>query len=75
MIPEDEIIKVGIKMHALSLCFISAACFSAFIAVPIFCYTCCIVGMTVDGGCGPQKNLLKIIFKKHLWPLDSIVQA
>ena len=26
--------KVGIKMHALSLCFISAACFSAFYAVP-----------------------------------------
>jgi len=26
--------KVVIKMHALSLCFISAACFSAFIAVP-----------------------------------------
>ena len=26
--------KVGIKMHALSLCFISAACFSASIAVP-----------------------------------------
>jgi len=22
--------KVGIKMHALSLCFVSAACFSAF---------------------------------------------
>jgi len=27
-------VNVGIKMHALSSCFISAACFSAFIAVP-----------------------------------------
>jgi len=26
--------KVGIKMHALSLCFISAACSVLFIAVP-----------------------------------------
>ena len=26
--------KVGVKMHALILFFISAACFSAFIAVP-----------------------------------------
>jgi len=26
--------KVQIKMHALGSCFISAACFSVFIAVP-----------------------------------------
>ena len=33
--------EVLIKMHALKLCFISAACFSAFIAIPtsnIFLY-------------------------------------
>jgi len=29
-----SIAKVGIIMQALSVCFISAACFSAFIVVP-----------------------------------------
>ena len=31
---------VGIKLHALGLCFISAACFSANAEILIFSYTC-----------------------------------
>ena len=35
----------------------------------------CMVGVTVGDGCGPLRNLPKIIFWNYQWPLDSIGQV